>query len=222
MRSAVFAFALSAQSAFSCDLALVLAVDVSGSVDPTEYRLQMDGLAAALRDGVVGQALVEGQARLSLVQWSGATRSRVTVPWTPITDYTALESFARQVETDPRLWNNYSTAIGEALLLSIDTLRDMSDCRRLVIDVSGDGESNEGIEPHDVKPALKRAGVTVNAIAIEASSPDLTDYFFENVITGEGAFVETAADFEDYPARIKRKLLRETTQQVSDLNVKAP
>jgi Ca-activated chloride channel family protein len=92
----------------------------------------------------------------------------------------------------------------------------------LVIDVSGDGESNEGINPNDVKPALKRAGVTVNAIAIEASSPDLTDYFFENVITGEGAFVETAADFEDYPARIKRKLLRETTQQVSSLSVKSP
>jgi len=57
----------------------------------------------------------------------------------------------------------------------------------------------------------------VNAIAIEASSPELTAYFFENVIAGEGAFVETATDFEDYPARIKRKLLRETTRQTSEL-----
>lgn len=215
MRAACLAFALSAQTALSCDLALVLAVDVSGSVNPEQYRLQMDGLAEALRDGVVAEALIGGQARLALVQWSGESRQSVTIPWTTITDYTSLDVFTRQVEADPRLWRNYSTAIGEALNLSMEVLESASDCKRRVIDVSGDGESNEGISPRALHPALKARGITVNAIAIEASSPDLTEYFFENVITGEGAFVETAVDFEDYPARIKRKLLRETTKQVS-------
>ena len=92
------------------------------------------------------------------------------------------------------------------------------DCRRKVIDVSGDGASNEGIEPREVHRALRAAGVTVNAVVIETNEEDLTSYFWENVIMGEGAFVMTASGFEDYPDRIRRKLQRETVRQLSDLN----
>ena len=209
------AFLVSVVPARACDLALLLALDVSGSVDAEEYRIQMDGLAAALRDPIVSEALVRAEAQLMLVQWTGATRQRVTLPWTPMTNFVAVDLFADAVATDQRVWRNYSTAIGEALSFSADQFADVADCTRHLIDVSGDGESNEGVTPDGQHPALRAAGITVNAIAIEESAPDLTAYFFENVIVGEGAFVETAIDFDDYPEKIRRKLLREITKQTA-------
>ncbi|MDA1287202.1 MAG: DUF1194 domain-containing protein, partial [Proteobacteria bacterium] len=92
------------------------------------------------------------------------------------------------------------------------------DCRRRVIDVSGDGSSNEGTDPASLHRQLWRDGFTVNGLAIEGSEPDMTAYYWENVIAGEKAFVMTANGFADYPARIKLKLLREVTEQVSALD----
>jgi len=198
-----------------CELAVVLAVDVSGSVDRNEYRIQMDGLAAALSDGIVTEALVEQQAQVTLIQWSGTSRQEQTIPWTVITDFSDVAALATQVADAPRRWRNYSTAIGEALNLSAQVLEAASDCRRKVIDVSGDGKSNEGIAPADVLPQMRAKGIIVNALAIETDDTDLTAYFFENLISGEGAFVITANGFEDYPAQIRRKLQRETTKQLS-------
>lgn len=206
-----------AAPAAACDLALVLAVDVSGSVDMQEYRIQMDGLAQALRDPVVSEALVRAQAEVMLVQWTGATRQKVSLPWTSMTNFIAVETFAAEVAADPRIWRNYSTAVGEALSFSMQQFEEVAHCTRHLIDLSGDGPSNEGVTPDGHHPALRAAGVTVNAIAIEESEPDLTAYFFENVIVGEGAFVETAIDFDDYPEKIRRKLLREITKQTADL-----
>jgi Ca-activated chloride channel family protein len=204
-----------ARPASACELALALAVDVSGSVDSSEYRIQMDGLAAGLRDPVVSEALVRGRARLMLVQWTGASRQRVTIPWTRIDGFDAVDAFAEQVATDPRVWRNFSTAIGEALEMTVNSFLDVPDCKRRLIDISGDGVSNEGIEPTEIHDLLRRQGITVNAIAIEESEPDLTAYFYENVIVGEGAFVVSAAGFEDYPERIRKKLLREVTRQTA-------
>lgn len=204
-------------SAQTCDLALVLAVDVSGSVDPGEYRIQMDGLAEALRDGVVIDALIDAQAWVSLIQWTGSSRQSVSIEWSQMTDADAVETFAARVTTEPRLWRNFSTAIGEALQFSLSAFDTVPACRRKVIDVSGDGASNEGTEPKEFHKALRAAGVTVNAVVIETDQQDLTSYFWENVITGEGAFVMTANGFQDYPDRIRRKLQRETVRQVSKL-----
>lgn len=203
--------------ALACDLALALAVDVSGSVDSTEYRIQMDGLAAGLRDPIVSEALVRGDARLMLVQWTGASRQKVTIPWTRIDSFETLDRFADQVGADPRVWRNFSTAIGEALEMTLSSFDEVSECKRHLIDISGDGISNEGVEPNEIHDVLRNQGVTVNAIAIEESEPDLTAYFFENVIVGEGAFVVSAAGFADYPERIRKKLLREVTQQTAGL-----
>jgi Ca-activated chloride channel family protein len=200
-----------------CDLALVLAVDVSGSVDQDEYRVQMDGLALALRDSIVADALVDQKAAVTLIQWSGSSRQEQTVPWTRITSLNDVEALARAIADDPRLWRNYSTAIGEALVLSIDSFDTGPVCRRKVIDVSGDGVSNEGVRPHTLRAELRARGIVVNALAIETDDADLTAYFYENLIEGDGAFVITANGFEDYPEQIKRKLQRETTKQLSML-----
>ncbi|QAX28639.1 DUF1194 domain-containing protein [Leisingera sp. NJS204] len=203
--------------AAACDLALVLAVDVSGSVDAKEYRIQMDGLAAGLRDGLVSEALVKARAQVLLVQWSGESRQEVTLPWVPVRSFADVEALARQIEQAPRPWRNYSTAVGEALFLALDQFSSVPDCRRRVIDISGDGFSNEGVEPREAHGALSALGVTVNAIAIEQSEPDLTAYFFENVIRGDGAFVVTASSFDDYPSRIRKKLVREVAKQTAAL-----
>ncbi|MGB7241358.1 MAG: DUF1194 domain-containing protein [Sulfitobacter sp.] len=207
----------------ACDLALVLAVDVSGSVDAEEYAVQMQGLAAALRDGIVTDALIEQNAQVTLIQWTGASRQKQTIPWTAINTDVDVARLADQIAGNPREWRNYSTAIGEALMVSQAAFSDVPQCRRKVVDVSGDGVSNEGVEPHKRHADLRRDGIIVNALAIETDDEDLTAWFFENLITGEGAFVVTANGFQDYPAQIRRKLQRETTKQLSGLRpVAAP
>jgi len=202
----------------ACELALALAVDVSGSVDQGEYRTQMDGLATALRDPVISEALVLAQAELMLVQWTGSTRQKTTIAWTRIDSFDAVDSFADKVAADPRIWRNFSTAVGEALMHTMAAFDQVPHCKRHLIDLSGDGLSNEGIEPGEIRASLSDAGVVVNAIAIEQSEPELTAYFYEHVIVGEGAFVVSASSFEDYPRQIRRKLLREVTRQTASNN----
>lgn len=201
--------------AVACDVALVLAVDVSGSVDETEFRIQMQGLAEGLRDGAVSEALVAGEAAVMVLQWTGTSRQAVTVPWTQMTSFEALEGFAAKVAAAPRKWRNFSTAIGEALEFSRLQFAEAPDCKRRVIDISGDGSSNEGVTPREVRPGLEAAGIVVNALVIEGAEPGITEYFWENVILGEGAFVITANTYAEYPARMRRKLLREVAKQIS-------
>ena len=206
---------LAACPAQACRIALVLAVDVSGSVDREEYRIQMQGRADGLRDGAVSEALVADAAMVTLLHWSGSSRQSVALPWTAITGFAALETFARRVETAPRPWRNFSTAIGEALLFSAAQFEAADHCTRKVIDISGDGSSNEGIAPGAARAALAGRDITVNALVIEGAEPMMTEYFWEHVITGPGAFVITANGYDDYPARMRRKLLREVAKQVS-------
>ena len=204
----------------ACDLALALAVDVSGSVDPQEFRIQMDGLASGLRDSVVSEALVKAEAQISLIQWTGSSRQVVSISWTKIRSFDDIDGFANAVETTERQWRNFSTAIGDALLFTLAEIRLAPDCGRYIIDVSGDGLSNEGIKPRLVLSDLRAAGVTVNALAIEGAEDDLTGYFWENVITGDGSFVVTADGFADYGEKIRLKLRRETGDQISGLQHK--
>lgn len=202
-------------AAWPCGLALVLAVDVSGSVDTREYRIQMDGLAAALRDGTVIDALAGQEAQVTLIQWTGSTRQRQTIPWTQLTTRAEVLALAQTVEDDQRRWRNFSTAIGEAVALSVQVFDAVPTCERRVIDVSGDGVSNEGAAPETMRALLAEKDIVLNALAIETDRTDLTAYFYENLIFGEGAFVITANGFEDYPDQIRRKLQRETTKQLS-------
>jgi len=219
LRSVIFSVLIGFPAGvLACDLALVLAVDVSGSVDTEEYHIQMDGLAEGLRDGVVAEALVRGEAQVMLIQWSGSTRQEVSIPWVEIDDFAAIEELADRIQQVERPWRNYSTAIGQALLRGVEQFEAVPDCKRRVIDLSGDGTSNEGVLPVELRDELSQARVTVNALAIEQSDADLTSYFYENVIHGDGAFVATAVSFADYPNRIRMKLLREVARQTARLD----
>lgn len=217
LRSALAAFLAISTPVAACDVALVLTVDVSGSVDPEEYRLQMQGIADALADSSVSEALVRAEAKVMLVQWTGDSRQKIVVPWTGTRTFDDVTALSQAVAAAPRAWWQFSTAIGAALAFTMEQFAPVGDCRRKVIDVSGDGSSNEGIAPETLRSALWQAGFTVNGLAIEGSEEDLTGYYWENVIAGENAFVMTADGFADFPETMRLKLLREVTAQLSGL-----
>ena len=202
-------------AAATCSVALALTVDVSGSINEQEYRLQMDGVAAALRDTAVSDALVSSQAALMLVQWSGANRQEVSVGWRRMLSSDDVEDFAATVEVVPRAWAVYSTGIGNALLFTAAQFDAVEDCDRKVIDVSGDGYSNEGPAPLEISEVLALQGFQINGLAIEGDEFELTEYYKHNVIGGEAAFVFTAETYADYPRTIWRKLLSELIVPIS-------
>jgi hypothetical protein len=204
-------------AAAACALELILAVDVSGSVNAREYALQAAGMAAAFRHPDVAEAVeaMPGGMAVAVTQWSGLTRQRRMTGWHLLSDAASLAAFAERLETTPRAWRNFSTAIGEALAHARAVSREAPvTCRRRVIDVSGDGVSNEGPPPRAAADRLAAEGYTVNGLVILGAEPDPAAHYAAEVIAGPGAFVEVAADFEDYPRAFLRKLLREIAPPV--------
>jgi Ca-activated chloride channel family protein len=202
-------------AAAACSIALALTVDVSGSINEKEYRLQMDGVAAALRDRSVADALVSSEVALMLVQWSGSSRQEVSVGWRRMLSLERVYAFADLAEQAPRAWAVYSTGIGNALLFTSAQFDEVSDCEHKVIDVSGDGYSNEGPDPSEIAQALALQGFQINGLAIEGDEFELTEYYRHNVVAGEAAFVFTAETYADYPKTIWRKLLSELIIPIS-------
>lgn len=207
-----------AAGAEPCRQALALGLDVSGSVDEAEYRLQLDGLAGALTDPEVARAMVAGAgAPVSLLvyEWSAPQYQRIVAGWTAITDRATLEGFAASLMAASRNPAPPSTALGTALTAGAALLAGQSHCWVRTLDISGDGMSNTGPRPQDLATAALD-GITVNALAIltadagtRADGTDLAGYFEAYVIRGPGAFVERASGFDDYERAMKRKLLRE-------------
>lgn len=215
LSAALLALALAAGPGRACELALALAVDISGSVDAREFDIQMQGLAAGLADPEVADALVRNRAAVLLVQWTGTSRQAVSVPWTRVASQGDVAALAATISGTGRRWESFSTAIGEALQFTAGQFADVADCQRRVIDVSGDGPSNEGPDPRNLRADLLAQGITVNALVIEENLSGLRDYFRESVIVGPGAFVVIANSFKEYPDRMRDKLRRETERQLS-------
>lgn len=207
--------ALAPGAAFACALELILAVDVSGSIDEREFALQSEGMAAAFEDADVIEAIAaqKGGVLATLTQWSGASRQRQVTDWYLLVDEASITGFTRAIRQSGRDWRNYSTAIGEALEHALEVGRTAPEiCDRRVVDVSGDGVNNEGRAPRAVADALAALGYTVNGLVIRGDSPDPVRYYERNVIAGPQSFIEIADSFNDYPEAIRRKLLREIEQ----------
>ncbi|MFC2969047.1 DUF1194 domain-containing protein [Acidimangrovimonas pyrenivorans] len=194
-----------------CETALLLAIDVSGSIDEGEYRLQTDGLADALADPLVVEALVGGQDALAVVQWSGVGQQALVLPWTRMTDGGTVARFAAAARALPRAFAASDTAIGDAIAFSAAQFAQVPDCRRHVIDVSGDGIENAGSSTLFAHRAAAAQGVIVNGLAIESLGVTITTFYKRYVITPKG-FVITARDHNDYPRAIRLKLQRELTK----------
>lgn len=209
---ALAALLLAVTPAPACELELVLAMDVSRSVVNTEYDFQMGGLAAAFRDPSVVAAIegLPGGIMATVTQWSGADAQAQSVPWVRITDGASAARFAAAIDGMDREFYAAFTAIGEALVHAEAVARaNPTPCARRVIDVSGDGASNRGREAGAVSRALAARGVTINALVVLGAAPDPLEYYEAHVVAGPGSFVEVADTFDDYPAAIRRKLLRE-------------
>jgi len=205
-----------------CALALVLAVDVSGSIDSDEYDLQMSGLAEAFRSEDIANAIeTVGGIYVTVMHWSGNGQQFQIVPWTRLTNRAGLQVFAAEIESRSRAYDHYATAIGEALGFANRLFQKLpARCRRRVIDISGDGRSNEGWSPHLIRDAVILGGATINGLAILANDPELKSYFKKHVIGGNGSFVMSADRFADYPDAVRRKLLREISSGPVAINDK--
>ncbi|WP_072779342.1 DUF1194 domain-containing protein [Marivita hallyeonensis] len=200
-----------AQPALACRTALILAMDVSQSVDPGEYRLQVDGLAAALRDPEIAEILVRDQVALSVIQWSGVDAQEVSLDWTQMLSQSHVQLFANAVQRLPRAFVMSNTAPAEAMSTALEHFDRGPNCARRVIDMSGDGTPNAGGEVTRFRRLAEREGVTVNGLAIEGLGVAITNFYTRNVITANG-FVETARGHRDYARAIRRKVLREISQ----------
>ena len=201
-------FSLAAGPVAACSLALVLAIDVSRSIDIGEYNFQTHGLADALLDPEIADVLVQHQVALSVVQWSGAEEGDLTIPWRRMLSYNEVKDFSARVRDMPRKWEGSNTAVGDAIAFSAAQFDRVADCGRKVIDVSGDGSSNAGLHAGIESRKAEAAGIEINGIAIDIIGASITAFYTRFVVTSDG-FVITSRGFSDYPRSIREKLLRE-------------
>jgi hypothetical protein len=191
-------------------LELVLAVDCSSSVDAEEFSLQMQGIAAAFEDpGVLAALAQTGEAGIavSLLQWSSASAQTRAIGWTRLAGSADAYAFAAKVRSVGRLVHGGATALASAIEVSAAwTHANGYQGERVVIDISGDGRSNEGGSPAAARATANRAGITINGLAILNEEPQLAGYYIAGVVGGPGAFLLTAADFEDFAVAMRRKL----------------
>ncbi len=228
------ALSIAAPVRADCRLALALGLDVSGSVNAREYRLQLDGVAAALISPDVQAALfsVPGtHVTLAVYQWGGAHQQQMLLDWTPLERPGDAAGVARHLNASGSRFDDPATAIGAAIEFGAALLDEKPDCWRHTLDISGDGPSNAGADPGSV---LHDSRLTVNGLVVNPTGRDNTDkdltgartlayHYRTHVIRGPSAFIETATDFADFERAMTRKLLREVQMiAVSGLPVLPP
>lgn len=202
------------------DVALVLAVDVSRSVDEDEARLQREGYRAAITDPKVVEAIrggMLGSVALAYVEWAGIEFQRTVLPWTRIAQQSDADAWAAALERAPRAslsWTSVSGAIEASRRLLHDCPHEAT---RRVMDISGDGVNNSGPPAEEARDRAVAEGMTINGLPILNDRPTfgrrppipLDIYYRESVIGGQGAFMIAAEDFEAFGNAVRRKLIRE-------------
>jgi Protein of unknown function (DUF1194) len=200
------------------DLALVIAVDISYSMDPEELTLQRQGFAEAFRAPVVHDAIRSGMlGRIAVVymEWAGAWDQRVMVPWTVIEDPQSAMSFADKVAAVP-VRRAQRTSISGAIDAGVKLLGQSGvDAVRRVIDVSGDGANNQGRPVTQARDEALAQGIIINGLPVMLKRPgyldipDLDIYYRDCVIGGMGHFMEPARSREHFQQAIRTKIIRE-------------
>ncbi len=219
---AVFGLALAARAAErEVDLQLVLAADVSGSMDVEEATLQRRGFANALRHPEIIEAISRGplgRIAVTYVEWAGDHFQSTLVDWTEISDGASAEAFAAAVEKPPvrtALWTSISGVIFFGLQRFAES--DYVSERR-VLDISGDGPNNKGLLVETARDRAIAEGITINGLPIVNDRPsrfglpplaNLDLYYEDCVIGGFGSFVVVADGFRDFARAILRKMLLE-------------
>jgi hypothetical protein len=213
-----------ARAAEPVDLLLVLAADVSRSVNEVKFRLQREGAAAAISNPEVVRAITSGPNRriaVCFVEWATTGLHNVVVDWTVIGDGQSARGFGDKLIEAPRSFAG-STSISSAIDFSVSQLeRAPFTSERRVIDVSGDGNNNSGRSVTDARDDALAKGMTINALVIltpaaESFRPEHTNppgglekYFQDNVIGGPGAFTVVAESHESFGRALTKKLIQE-------------
>lgn len=210
----------SLRAAAACEVALVVALDVSRSVDAREYQLMRDGIASAFVDDEVLELIewMPGGVMVTVTQWGGAGQQRQVLGWHRLQDKISVVRFVEKLTKVTRGFEKAATSVSEALIHA-DTLfgPEVAFCRRRVIDLSGDGISNDGPQVVPVSVAIGRKGVTINGLVVSGATPDPVNFYIKRVIRGPFPFVEVANSYADYPHAMKRKLLRELVPRFAAL-----
>ncbi|MGI4945363.1 MAG: DUF1194 domain-containing protein [Janthinobacterium lividum] len=208
------------RAADAVDLQLVMAVDVSRSIDEDEAHLQREGYRTAMIDPRVVAAVtggVVGAVAVAYVEWAGMGYQQLVIPWTRIAGPAEAAVWSDRLARSPRQSVSW-TSISGALSFS---RRLLAECpwegTRRVVDVSGDGPNNNGPPAEDERDRLVAEGITINGLPIVNDHPnfgvqpgqDLEPYYRNSVIGGPGAFLIVAEDFVSFGAAIRRKLVQE-------------
>ncbi|MBX5454866.1 MAG: DUF1194 domain-containing protein [Acidobacteriia bacterium] len=216
-------------AAEAVDVALVLVSDVSRSIDDAEFALEKQGYYAAFTDPRVIQAIHAGPAQAiaaSYVEFAGTGQVRTLIGWTVIRDGETARDFAERLATIPRSdWG--ATAIGEGIAHAVQNLKESGlKAAKSVIDVCGDGTSNQGEPVEAARDRAIASGITINGLVIINDHPlpgleshvappgGLAKYYREHVIGGERSFVVEVHNLKDFGRAMTRKLLEEIAQKV--------
>ncbi|MCB8821398.1 DUF1194 domain-containing protein [Microvirga rosea] len=210
-----------AQAEPKLDLALVIAVDVSSSMDPNEQKLQRDGFVEAFRSPLVHKAIqrgILGRIAVTYVEWSSMDDQTIVVPWTVVDGPDSASTFAQRLSFQPTR-RGTTTSISAALDFSARLLRQAEvEAVRQVIDVSGDGTNNDGRAVTDARDQIAGSGVTINGLPVMVKNPEATwdmdildIYYRDCVIGGIGAFMQPVRDINEFATLIELKILREVS-----------
>lgn len=213
------------------DLSLVLAVDVSDSIDGGEVRLQREGYMAAIQHPRILEAIkrgTHGRIAVAYFEWADSGRQSLIVDWMVIADAESARRFADQLGPAPILEGHF-TSISSALGFATDLFtRNQFESERRIIDISGDGKNNNGPPIEEARERALGQDITINGLPIlnpdalrtRGTPPQFVDrYYREKVIGGEGAFIVVADTPGDFEEAISRKLLREIAGSPADTSV---
>ena len=194
-------------------LALVLAVDASGSVSDDRFELQKQGYAAAFRNRQVLNSihsLMAQRIAVTMMQWTGPELHVQTVDWTLVKDEVTVNALADAIEASKRQLFGGGTSISGAVDYSRLLLADNPFLGfRRVIDISGDGANNRGRAVTLARDEAVRDGISINGLPILALQPDLDLYYYDNVIGRPGAFMVPAMSYDTFADAILKKLITE-------------
>lgn len=210
-----------AARAQAVDLALVLAVDVSQSMDPDEQRLQRDGYVEAFQSEIVFDAISRGPlGRIAVVyfEWSAANEQQVIVPWTVVRDGEDAAALADQLAQEP-IHRMSSTSVSGAVDFGMQLLANSSfQAERRAIDISGDGPNNHGRPLAQARDEAVARGITINGLPIMVMEPggsadirNLDVYFRDCVIGGPSAFMIPVRERDEFAEAIRAKLVLEVS-----------
>jgi len=217
----LLAWPAAAQDRKQVDLALAMAIDISGSIDPDEAHLQREGYVQAFRDPVIVKAILggaNGRIAVAYYEWSDAWVQRILIDWTLLDSEAAIEAFASRLAAAP-ISIARRTSISGAIRYAIPLFgRSPYEAERKVLDISGDGSNNDGALVTDMRHEALKERIVINGLPIMNDRPnpfgfpsetDLDKYYLHCVTGGPRSFVEVARSFEDFPRAVRKKLLQE-------------